>query len=329
MRIIFVLLLTACYLLAKGTTAGTVINNIATLDFVVDDQQQHIQSNVASDTVAQLIDLHIDALDTQPVRLLTSEILPPLSFQITNTGNGPDRIELSYLLDDTSDFTVDDLAIYIDSNNNRQFDENDKQTTQFSLAEDEHQTFFLLSKETIVSHIVNNPGKYLPKTSHKQSSQCIVDIKARSLIGGSGIRGKIHPKKGIKGVDAVDGEFGGVVQSKGIWEYKASKSLQIKQTSTVHNQFGNSEPISGAVITYHIETYAPPNVSAKEVVYKNPIPKNTTYVKNSLRLNQKKLTDCKDSDKGTYDDKNNLIIVDIGSVMEKQTQTIEFQVKIK
>ena len=207
--------------------------------------------------------------------------------------------------------------LYIDSNHNKQFDIEDQISDKISLEADESTIFFLLSK-TLVE----------PKVS-KRHSKCIVDVKARSTIGGSGVRGKIHKGKGVRGVDAVDGEDGGVVGTTGVWDYISSKLLFIKQTSTVVNKFGNSEPISGATITYLVNISTSANVTAKNVIYKNPIPKNTVYKKGSIRLNGKKLTDCKDSDKGFFDSKTNLIKVDIGCVIAKENQQVQFKVIIK
>jgi uncharacterized repeat protein (TIGR01451 family) len=313
--LLFLLLMIDLY--AKGTSAGTVINNIATLDFVVDNQQQQIESNVASDTVAQLIDLHIDSLDTKDITIKKGEDLLPLSFQITNTGNGNDNIELSYMIDQKSDFQINEMILYIDSNHNKQFDTEDQTAQKLSLEADESRVFFLTSKAIIE-----------PKVS-KRHNKCIVTVKGRSTIGGSGERGKVHKDKGVKGVDAVDGEDGGIVETVGVWDYESSKLLFIKQTSTVKNRFGNSEPISGAIITYLVDISTPNSVTAKNVIYKNPIPKNTQYKKGSMHLNGKKLSDCKDSDQGLYDSKNNLIKVDIGCVAAGDKQQIQFKVKIK
>jgi len=316
-RKLFLFLFLMIDLYAKGTSAGTVINNIATLDFVVDNEQQQIESNVATDTVAQLIDLHIDSLDTKEITIKKGEELLPLSFQITNTGNGADQIELSYMINQKSDFQINGMILYIDSNHNKQFDTEDQISQKLSLEADESSVFFLSTKAEV-----------LPKVS-KRHSKCIVTVKGRSTIGGSGERGKVHKNKGVEGVDAVDGEDGGVVEAVGVWEYESSKLLFIKQTSTVKNRFGNNEPITGATISYLVKISTPHNVTAKNVVYKNPIPKNTEYKKGSIRLNGKKLSDCKDSDQGLYDSKNNLIKVDIGCVAAEHEQQVEFKVKIK
>ncbi len=316
-KLFILFLLISVQLYAKGTSAGTVINNIATLDFTIDDTKEQIQSNVASDTVAQLIDLHIDALDTGDIKIKRGVITPPLSFQITNTGNGADSFEISYFLEASSDFEVRDIVLHVDSNNNKIYDNDDQAVDLIALNADENRLFF------IVAQTLSDP-----KIS-KQQNQCIISVKGRSNIGGSGERGKVHYSKGIKGVDAVDGEDGGIAETKGTWSYISLKSLFIKQQSSVVNQFGNSEPVSGAIITYNMDISTPTKVTAKNVIFKNPIPKNTEYQKNSLKLNSKALTDRKDRDIGYYDSKNNLIKVDIGCVLASKSQQVQFKVKIK
>ncbi len=318
MRKLFILfLLIGVGLYAKGTSAGTVINNIATLDFMIDDTNEQIQSNVASDTVAQLIDLHLDSLDAGDVKIEKGIQTQPLSFQVTNTGNGADIFEISYFLENNSDFQVRDLILYIDSNNNKVYDNEDRTADVIELNADENRSFFIIAQ---------TPDE--PKIS-KQQNHCVINVKGRSKIGGSGNRGKVHKAKGIKGVDAVDGENGGVGEIKGSWLYTSSKLLFIKQKSSVINQFGNSEPVSGAIITYNMDISTPQKVTAKNVIFKNQIPKNTVYQKNSLKINNRVLTDIKDGDIGYYDSKNNLIKVDIGCVLATNTQQVQFKVKIK
>lgn len=316
-KLLILFLLLGVGLHAKGTSAGTVINNIATLDFTVDDTNEQIQSNVASDIVAQLIDLHLDALDSSDVHIKRGVETPALSFQITNTGNGADSFEISYFLETNSDFQLSDIVIFVDSNNNKIYDNTDKAVDLIALNPDENRLFFLVAQTPTDLKIF------------KQQNHCMVRVKGRSKSGGSGERGNVHKSKGVKGVDAVDGEKGGIGETKAAWLYHSSKSLFIKQNSSVVNKFGNSEPISGAIITYEMDIYTPKEVSATNVIFKNPIPKNTEYEKNSLMLNGGALTDRKDRDIGHFDSKNNLIKVDIGCVLANNTQQVQFKVKIK
>ena len=315
-RILLILLL-GVTLYAKGTSAGTVINNIATLDFIVDDTPEQIESNVVTDTVAQLIDLHIDSLDSSDVHIQKEVPTPPLSFQITNTGNGSDKFSLQFNIKAKSDFRLDEIKLYVDTNNNKKFDAEDQLSDKIRLKADETRAFFLIAK-----------GPEDEKIG-KRHNHCYIVVKGISLTGGSGIAGKVYPGKGVSGTDAVDGEKGGVDEAKGVWEYVSKKLLFIQQKSTVLNQFGGNEPVSGAIITYDITISAGKHVHARDVLYKNPIPNATVYQKNSLKLNGKSLTDAKDSDQGVFDSKNNLIMVDLDHIKKYEIAKIQFKVKIK
>ena len=312
-RIWFLFLISATLLWAKGTVAGTVISNVATLDFEVDDEHEQIQSNVVTDVVAQLIDLHLDARDAQPVTVADMTKKDTwLSFRITNTGNGPDMFTFDYELTAKEGEKPAQMILYLDTNRNQIFDDADRPVEQLILQADESRDLFAVAEDFSRCH-----------------GEVTLRLTARSLTGGSGIRGKIFPHKGVNGVDAVDGEEGGIAGANQKWYFKTKQTLQIVQKSTVTNQFGHHEPVSGATVTYQITVSAPKGFEAHHVVYKNPIPEHTEYIKCSIFYNGQPISDSKDEDAGFFDAKNNLIIVDLGDVNDKRNAEIRFKVTIK
>lgn len=330
-RIVLVLLF-GITLYAKGTSAGTVINNVATLSFIIDDIPEQIESNVVTDTVAQLIDLHIDSLDSSNVQIQKEAPVTPLSFQITNTGNGLDKFSLQFDIQAKSDFRLDDIKLYIDTNQNKKFDTCDQLARYVTLQADESKMFFLVSNGSENIKISKRNSRCTvpeKKKISKRHNRCYIVVKGTSLTGGSGIAGKVYLAKGISGTDAVDGEKGGIDEAEGVWEYISNNLLFIHQKSTVLNQFGGSEPISGATITYDVTISAGEDVYARNVLYKNPIPNATVYQNNSLKLNGVVLTDAKDSDKGVFDSTNNLIMVNLDHIKSYENAIIQFKVKIQ
>lgn len=313
LRIWFLFILSATLLWAKGTIAGTVISNVATLDFEVDNEHEQIQSNVVTDVVAQLIDLHLDTRDAQPVTVSSTEKKRTwLSFRLTNTGNGPDTFTFDYDLSSVNSERPAQVLIYVDTNRNETFDDADRPVDRLILQADESRDIFAVAEDFT-----------------RCSGEVTLTLIARSLTGGSGVRGKIFPHKGVNGVDAVDGEEGGIARVSQKWRFQRKQTLRIVQKSTVMNRFGHHEPISGATITYHITVFAPEGFEAHHVLYKNPIPEHTTYVKCSILYNGQPVSDSKDGDAGYFDAKNNLIIVDLGDVNDKRNADIRFKVTIK
>ena len=312
-RIWFLFLISATLLWGKGTVAGTVISNVATLDFEVDDKHEQIQSNVVTDVVAQLIDLHLDTRDVQPVTVADMTKKDTwLSFRITNTGNGLDTFIFNYELTAKEGEKPARVIIYLDTNRNQIFDDADRPVGHLMLYADESRDLFAVAEDFSRCH-----------------GEVTLTLTARSLTGGSGIRGKIFPHKGVNGVDAVDGEGGGIAEASQKWYFETKQTLQIAQKSTIINQFGHHEPVSGATIIYLIVVSAPKGFKAHHVVYKNPIPKHTVYIKDSIIYNGQPISDNKDEDAGYFDTKNNLIIVDLGDIDDKKRAEIRFQVRIK
>ncbi len=316
-RALIVVFFTVSVMMGGGTPAGTVIQNVATLDFVVDQKHEQIKSNVATDIVAQLIDLHIDALDSAPPEIQPGQTTPPLAFKITNTGNGSDTFVLEVYPAEKNDFSLENPQIYIDSNQNGKYDPQDKKAEKIALDMDIGALFFIVARAPDRIEV------------QKRKSLAGVAVKGSSVRGGSGIRGKVHIGKGVDSVDAVDGEKGGVDKAEAFWRYLSDKKLYIRQHSYIQDPFGHHEPITGATITYEINITAPEGVTVKNARFRNPIPAHTLYQKGSLRHNSKPLTDRKDRDEGYFDAKNNLIKVDLGCISAMQTERIRFKVKIK
>lgn len=316
-KLLFILFFIHISIYAKGTTAGTLIQNVATLDFELDDKKSHVQSNIVSDVVAQLLDLSLDSISLSPLQITNKNNVPILKFKLTNTGNGNDKFKIEFRTTQKSDFNMENIQIAIDKNYNQKYDQNDQISDQILLKEDEEIVIFVIANFSDIPKNINH------------SLQSIIELKASSLIGGSGIRGKIYPKKGVGGVDAIDGDQGAIDTAKGIWEYINKQQLIITQTATIEDPYGTHEPIKDAIINYDIKIHSIANKKIHNIHFKNPIPKHTTYVKCSIFYENRPLSDSSDEDFGEFNTKDNLIKVDINHIHPNQTKHINFKVKIK
>lgn len=98
------------------------------------------------------------------------------------------------------------------------------------------------------------------------------------------------------------------------------------KTALVDDKNGNKINDVGESITYTIVVENAGNQDATNVVFKDPLPKNTTYLAGSLIFDGKSLTDGKDTDAGSVD--NGTLSVTIGTLAPGKSATIQFRVTI-
>ncbi len=296
---------------AKGVSAGTVITNIATLTFELDDQKSSIVSNKVQDIVAQLIDVDVSVVESSYVRVKNGDKDRVITFKITNIGNGNDQFVLTTYQDRRSDFNVKQRALYLDTNNNGRFDLSDQIVDHLSLEADENSILFVVS-DIVIDNIKN----------FRMVSR--VGIKAVSQRGGSNKSGEIHIGKGVNGVDAIDGLKGGVATNSWIYEVNGNKNrVFLSKGSYISYDYFDEE-----FITYEINVTISKNQKVQDLVIEDSIPELCIYKNNSLSVNGKKISDAKDGDIGWFDKKNNKVIVNLGTQKYPDVKRIKFKVKV-
>ena len=111
----------------------------------------------------------------------------------------------------------------------------------------------------------------------------------------------------------------------------AHENLSLNKTVTVLDQWGGTLPIPGATLRYTIVATTSGGGTANNVVISDPLPLNTVYIANSLKLNNTALTDAADTDAGDVGATTpNAVTVKLGNLTSASPiQTITFEVKIK
>jgi uncharacterized repeat protein (TIGR01451 family) len=300
---------------AKGVSAGTVITNVATLSFEVDSTKQMIVSNKTKDIVAQLLDVDVSSLDAQGVIVKSMQKDQVLTFKVTNIGNGQDRYKLSVSHNQLSKFRAKNKRLYTDTNNNKSYDQKDTEKYTLDLLEDESAIVFIIGDIREIN--LDKPSKN------------IIYLKAKSLIGGSGKKGTLYTKKGVKGVDAIDGINGGVGEGESAYIFNVNKDVLLTKSALVHNIYGTNEAVEGAIITYDINVSTVKNKIAKCVEVIDFIPKDTEYLKNSIKIDSKSITDAIDLDGGYLDIEENKVVINFEQIKYPEIRNIRFNVKIR
>jgi uncharacterized repeat protein (TIGR01451 family) len=103
----------------------------------------------------------------------------------------------------------------------------------------------------------------------------------------------------------------------------------LNKTVTVIDQWGGHQPIPGATLRYTITATA--SGTANNVVVIDPLPANTAFIPNTLKLNNAALTDAADTDAGDAGGTTaDTVTVKLGNLTSASLiQTITFDVKIK
>lgn len=312
---------------AAGTTAGTPINNTATVNYNVDGVDLEKDSPTVTFTVAELLDVTLVSRDASNVVVKPGDSGAMLTFELTNTGNYQEGFTLTVdNTDATDDFDPETpTTIYFDANDNDTYD--DGTDTLY----DGTNLPALAADESIHLFVFNN----IPSTP-ADTELGISNLQADAQTG-TGSEGTAFSGAGFDGsVAAVVGTSGASANADGT--YQVSRvDVTIGKTGVVIEDGltgSGNEPVPGATIEYTI-TVDVVGGTAAGLVITDPIPAATTYVAGSMKLNGSALTDDDDTDEGMLDEPtpdNFEINIDLGDVVggvaPGTTNTITFEVTI-
>ena len=304
---------------AAGTAVGTVIDNMAQVNFEIAGTPVTQNSNVSSITVQERIDVVV-VLQSPQVQVAANDTDRDLLFTVTNTGNGSEAFQLainSIIAGDDFYPVPSATPIYFDTDASGDFSVGD--TAYVPGTNDP-----VLAADASVDVLILNdiPGFVLNGQIGRS------ELTADSLTG-TGAPGDAFLGLGDFGTDAVLGTTGGSGIDTG--EYIVGDvQISILKSVSVLNQFGGTEPIPGATLTYTVTVEVTNTGTATNSVFSDPIPADTTYVPGSITLNTGVLTDIIDLDAGELDTSGApTVVVRLGNLIQANgVQTVIFQVTI-
>lgn len=299
--------------LAAGVSAGTSIENTATATYSTGASSETITSNTVSIRVDEVLDVTVASLDAGNVSLGSGGAV--LSFQITNTGNGPEAYELTVnpaLGGDDFDPSVTQIAY--DSNGNDTFDSGVDTVIAAGGATPE-----IDPDDTLRVFVVTQ----LPGAVGDGDTADLRLIAAAAT--GSGSPGTVFAAQGQGGGAAVVGASTAEDQDEGTLVASIGAVTLVKSAS-IANAFGTAEAIPGAVVTYTLVATVSGSGSVSNLTVTDPIPAGTTYESGSLALNGASLTDATGDDAGQAGGAG--ISVSLGPLAGGSSRTITFSVKL-
>lgn len=300
--------------MANGVPAGTLIENTASATYSDDGgTPQTIDSNTVTVQVAELLDVTVVTQDGSAVSIGSGTAV--LTFEVTNTGNGPEAFELTAdpaIAGNDFDVTIDGIAY--DTNGNGVYDPGvdvvlAPGASTPELAADEALTVFVL---------VSAPAG----VADAESSE--VNLLAEAVTG-TGAPGTTFVGQGVDGSDAVTGLTGADADDLGAL-IASIASLLLEKSAVVADPFGGTEPVPGATITYTIVATVNGSGTLNDLRITDVVPTNTTYALESITFEAASQTDADDTDAGMFT--GTTIDVAIGDANAGETFTVTFDVTI-
>jgi uncharacterized repeat protein (TIGR01451 family) len=298
---------------ATGVAAGSSIENTATATYSVGATTGTVDSNTVSILVDELLDVTVTSLDGTNVTLGSSGAV--LSFEIGNTGNGPEAFDVT--IDPArsgDDFDPAVVQVAYDSNGNASYDAGVDTVIPVggstpAIAADATLRVF------VVTQLAGSPS---------DSDTADVRLTAAAATG-TGSPGTIFAGQGEGGGDAVVGvgtaedfDDGTLVASLG--------TVSLVKSATIVDPFSGTEAVPGARVTYTLVASVAGSGSVSGLRVADAIPDGTTYAANSLTLENASLTDATGDDAGEVGAAG--ISVDLGTLAGGASRTIKFSVTI-
>lgn len=304
---------------SAGTPAGTVIDNVASVNFDLAGTNVTQTSNTVSITVVERIDVVVTRQSPQVI-VAASDTNRSIFFRVTNTGNGTETFALtidSAIAGDDFDPVPSVPPIYFDTDASGDLTVGD---VAYNAGTNDP---VLLADESVDILLVNDIPAAVVDGNIGRS-----ELTASSATG-TGAPGDVLNGLGDGGLDAVIGATGGEGQDVG--EYVVGDvQMSIVKALAVADPFGGTEPVPGATLTYTITVEVTNTGTATASVFSDPIPLFTTYTANSITLNGGSLTDVTGDDAGELDTSGApTVVVRLGDLTQGDgIQTIVFQVTI-
>jgi uncharacterized repeat protein (TIGR01451 family) len=313
--------------LAAGTTAGTVITTTAAVNFIQDGVTHTLTAgnSFMVDRALNLVVTKTSDVNTAPT---TSNVA--LSFLVSNTSNTSLRFALSAVSEATNTWTMNNVRIYRDNDGSGIWDAGDTPYSDASTFGD------LASNVSITVLIVADApaGLTINQAAHYDLIAAAVDagtLNASAATAGPDTPGVETVFLDTAGSAAGDAARDGKHSATGVFSVSgAALNVVLNKTVAILDQWGGSLAIPGATLRYTIAATTTGGGTANNVVVSDPLPENTTFISNSLRLNNTALTEIADSDAGDVGaTMPNAVTVKLGNLTSSSgIQTITFDVKI-
>ena len=311
---------------AAGTLAGTTVTSSVSVSYILGGAaliavagNSFVVDQVVNMTVTKNSDMSA-APNQQNV---------PLSFRVTNTGNAAQRYALQPVSKATNSWTMNNVRLYRDNNSNGSWDAGD------TLYADAGTFGDLQPDASITVLIVADTPNSVVSGQFAAYDLVATAVNAGTLNVSVQTAGPNNAGVDIVFLDSAGSAAGDVSRdgkhsASGTYTVSVvAPAVSLTKTVTVIDQWGGHQPIPGSTLRYTITATA--SGTANNVVVIDTLPANTSYIPNTLKLNNAALTDAADADAGDAGGTTaDTVTVKLGNLTGASLmQTITFDVKIK
>lgn len=329
MRIMIALLLPALWATVAhaDTPAGTLVNNVVTIEYAVGAEPPVKVIAAAAFPVQEKLAHALVWQDAAPVPVQSGDNGRILTYELVNNGNGYD--EYGLLINSAvggNDFNPVIQGIYMDVNNSGAYDPTD---TLYDPASST--TVVGAGQSLLVFVIANIPGPLADGSSGSVELSAVSNTVSSSALVPPVSIGDIIPGGGEAGTDAVVTVSGGSLTLGA--SFTVATYVEVLKSHVVNSPGGGqSQAVPGALITYTLNVRVIGVGSVDNLVITDPIPVNTTYLPGSMYLNTALQSDAQDAPTDNSDfnvSAPNAISVSIGTITNiSPVQEIKFSVSI-
>lgn len=310
---------------AAGTPAGTVIPNSATLNYIYNGKPVTTTAVAPVLTVAKVINAVLTWQDSSLVAVKAADTNKPLTFALTNTGNGTETFRITRnnaLTGDAFDpVTAVVGGIYVESGA-----EPGIQTTgphadilyvpgvnDPTLAADASRIIYVLS---------DIPAA----TAQGATGNVSLDIRS-TTPGAAGARpGTALAGRGDGGIDAVVGDSRAQATAIGGYVVSSIALSLVKSVVAKRDPNGGELIMPGTLLTYRIVLSLTGTGTAQNFSFSDPLPSAVTYVPGSITVDGAPRSDADDSDNASF--AAGVVSAAFGNVAAPLTRTVEFKVTV-
>lgn len=315
---------------AVGTPAGTLISNVAILNYVIGaGAQLSSTSNTVSLIVDEIIQPVLTWQDGAAVAVNSPGSNDLLTFLLTNSGNGSEKFGLTRTngpaplpAGNYTPLNGSIGSIYLESGLLAGFQASGANADTVyvpgvndpMLAAGLSMTIYVLSNTPVVA--VNASGQVL--------------LAAASMTAGAAgaLPGTALAGLGQGGGFAVVGSSRAQASATGSYIASGMGFVMNKTVLGVLDPYGAAIVMPGAVLTYQIVVSLSGTNTATNLVITDPMPANTTYVPGSIAVNGIAKTDAADADNAQFITATQSVTVLLGNVVAPATLVITLRATI-
>jgi len=308
-----------------GTPAGTVIPNTAVLTYVYNGKAVTATAVAPVVTVAEVINVVLTGQDSSLVAVKAADTSKPLTFVLTNTGNGTETFRLSRnnaLSGDSFDpLSAAVGALYLESGAAPGLQTSGPQADILYVPGTNDPT--LAADASRILHLPSDIPAAIP-----QGATGNVSLEVRSTTPGAA---GAKPGAGLAGLG--DGGINAVVgdsraQAAAVGGYVVSSmSLSVaKSVAAKRDPNGGVLIMPGTQLTYRIVLTLVGTGTAQNFSFADPLPATLSYVPGSLTVDGAVRSDADDSDNAKF--AAGVVSAVFGDVAAPATRTIEFKATV-